>query len=81
MHWNCAILENAQKHIKNILKIVHFLILRHSSPFLVLDYEEVVFRCFISNSFDMQTESVLSTVWQLAAFKDKLSKYCPSKLV
>ena len=52
--------------------------LRNSSPVLVL-YEEVVFRSFNFGSIDMRTESVLSAVWQLAAFKDNLSKYCPSE--
>ena len=55
--------------------------LRNSSGFLVLDYEEVVFRSFNFGSIDIQTESVLSAVWQLDAFKDNLSKYCPSELV
>ncbi len=41
MHWNCAILENAPKNVKNILKIAHFLILRNSSALLVLGYKEV----------------------------------------
>ena len=62
-------------------KFKYFLILRNSSASLVLDYEEVVFRSFNSGSTDMRTESVLSVVWQLAAVKDKLSKYCPSELV
>ena len=35
-------LENAQKDIKNILKIAHFLMLHIFSEFLVLHYEEVV---------------------------------------
>ncbi len=55
--------------------------LRNSSGFLVLDYEEVVFRYFNSGSTGIRTESVLSAVWQLAAFKDYLSKYCPSELL
>ena len=55
--------------------------LRNSSGFLVLDYEEVIFRSFDFGSIDMQTKIVLSAVWQLAAFKDNLSKYCPSELV
>ena len=47
MHWNCEILENAQRNNnKNILKILHFQIYRKSSAFLVLDYEKVVFRSF-----------------------------------
>ncbi len=50
--------------------------LRHSSAVLVLDYEEVVFRSFNPGSIDMQTESVLSAVWQQSAFNDNLSKYC-----
>ena len=29
---------------------------------------------FYSDSIDMQTDSVLSAVWQLGAFKDNLSK-------
>ena len=64
-----------------IFKIAHFLILHNSSAFLVLDYKEVTFRSFNSGSIDMQTKSVLSAVQQLAAFKDKLLKYCPSELV
>ena len=56
IHTGCS------KNVKNILKIAHFLILRNSSVFLVLDYEEVVFRSFNSDSVDMQTESVLSAV-------------------
>ncbi len=72
MQWNCAILEKGQKYIKKCLK---------NYAFLILDYEEIVFRSFNSDSIDMQTESVLSAVWQIAAFKDKLSNYCPSELV
>ena len=55
--------------------------LRNSSGFLILDYEEVIFRSFNSGSIDMRPKIVLSAVWQLAAFKDNLSKYCPSELV
>ena len=55
--------------------------LRNSSGVLILDYEEVIFRSFNSGSIDMRTKIVLSAVWQLAAFKDTLSKYCPSELV
>ncbi len=55
--------------------------LRNSSGFLVLDYEEVIFRYFNSGSIDMRTKIALSAVWQLAAFKDNLSKYCPSEFV
>ena len=44
MHWNCAILENAQKKFKKYLKVAHFPILRNFSAFLVVDYEEVVYR-------------------------------------
>ena len=70
----------------SILKIfftffAHFLILCNSSAFLELDYKEVSFRFFDSGSIDVQTKIVLSVVWQLAAFKDNLSKYCPSELV
>ena len=68
MHWNWATLENAQKNIRNIFKIAHFLMLRNSSAFLVLDYEVVVFRSFHSGSIDVRTKIVLSAVWQLAAF-------------
>ena len=53
----------------------------NSGGFLVLNYEEGVFRSFNSGSIDMRTKIVLSAVWQLAAFKDNLSKYCPSELV
>ncbi len=53
MHWNCVTLENAQKIIRNILKIAHFLLLRNSSAFLVLDYEVVFFRSFNSGSIDV----------------------------
>ena len=70
-----------KKNIRYIFKIAHFLMLRNSSAFLVLDYEEFVFRFFNSDSFDMQSESVLAAVWQLAAFKDNLSKYCLSELL
>ncbi len=45
------------------------------SAFLVLDFGKVVFRSFNYVSIDMRTESVLLAVWQLAAFKDDLSKY------
>ncbi len=62
MHWNCEILENAPKNIKDILKMAHFLILRNSSAFLLLNCEEVAFRSFNSDSIDMQTVSVLSAV-------------------
>ncbi len=55
--------------------------LRNSSAFLVLDYEEVVFRSFNFGSIDVRTKIVLSAVWQLAAFKDNLSKHCPTELV
>ena len=55
--------------------------LRNSSGFLILDYEEVIFRSFNSGSIDMRTKIVLSAVWQLAAFKDNLTKYCPSELL
>ena len=55
MHWNCAILENAQKNKKKYLKIAHFPILRNFSAFLVVDYEEVVFRSLNSGSIDVQT--------------------------
>ncbi len=55
--------------------------LRNSSGFLVLDNEEVIFRSFKSGSIDMLPKIVLSAVWQLATFKDNLSKYCPSELV
>ena len=55
--------------------------LRNSSTFFVLDYEKDGFRSFNFGSIDMRTESVLSAVWQLAAFKDNLSKYCPSEFV
>ncbi len=41
------------------------------SKFLVLDYDEVVFRSFYSGSIDVQTKIVLSAVWQLDAFKDQ----------
>ncbi len=46
--------------------------LRHSSAVLVLGYEEVVFRSFISGTIDVQTKIVLSAVWQLSASKDNL---------
>ena len=66
MHWNCAILEKAQKNIKNIFKIAHFLILRNSSAFLVvLDYERVVFSSFNTGSIDVRTK--VKTVSGLAA--------------
>ena len=58
----------------------HFLMLRHSSAVLVLDYDKVVFRPFNPGSVDMQTESVLLAVWQQSAFNDNLLKYCPSEL-
>ena len=54
MHWNCAILENAQKK-KKYLKIAYFPKLRNFSAFLVVDYEEVIFRSFNSGSFDVRT--------------------------
>ena len=44
--------------------------LHNSSTFLVLDYEEDVFRSFNSGSIDMRTESMLSAVCQLAASKN-----------
>ena len=55
MHWNCAILENAQKNEIKYLKIAHFPILRNFSAFLVVDFEEVVFRFFNSGSNDVRT--------------------------
>ncbi len=55
---------------------------RTSSTFLAFDYVRLdIFRSFNSGSIDMQTESVPSAVWQLAAFKDNLSKYFPSEFV
>ena len=36
---------------------------------------------FNSGSFDVQTDTLLSAVWQLAAFKDTLTKQCPCKSV
>ncbi len=54
-----------RKNGKNIFKVGHFLILSNSSAFLVLDYEEVVFKSLNSNSIDVRTESVLSAVWQI----------------
>ncbi len=59
-----------------IFKIAHFLMLHNSSTFLVLDYEEDVFRSFNSGSIELQRESALSAVGQLAASKDNLLKYC-----
>ncbi len=59
----------------------HFLMLRPSSAVLVLDNDEVVFRSFYPGSIDIQTESVLSAVWQQSAFYDNLSKYCLNELV
>ena len=61
--------------------LAHFLMLRHFSAVLVLDYDEVVFRSFNPGSIDMQTKYVLSAVWQQSAFNDNLSKYCPNALV
>ncbi len=55
--------------------------LSNSSELKVLDNDEVVFRSFNSGSIDMQTESVLSAVWQESAFNDNLSKYCLNELV
>ena len=52
----------------------------NSIALLVLYYEEVVIRSLDSGSIDVRT-IVLSTVWQLATFKDNLSKYCPNELV
>ena len=69
MHWNCAILENEQKNIKNIFKIAHFLILCNSCAFLVLDYDTFILKSFNSGSNNVQTNSVLPAVWQLDAFK------------
>lgn len=51
---------------------------RNSSAFLVLDYDKVVFRSCNSGSINIQIEFVLSAVWQLAAFKDNLGKWCKS---
>ena len=48
--------------------------LRHFCTVLVLDYKEEVFRSSNSGSIDIQTESVLSAVWQLAAFKVTLNR-------
>ncbi|MCP4054011.1 MAG: hypothetical protein GY739_13270 [Mesoflavibacter sp.] len=50
-----------------------FCLLCSSCAFLVLGYNEVIFRPFNSGSYDMQTDNVLSAVWQLAKFKDTLS--------
>ena len=55
--------------------------LRNSSAFLVLDYEEVVFRSFNSGSIDVRTKILLLAVLQIAAFKDNLLKYCSSEFV
>ena len=52
--------------------------LRNSSAFLVLDYEEVVLSY---GSIDMRTKTVLSMVQQLNAFKDNWSKFCSSEFV
>ncbi len=81
MLWNCATLENAQKNIRNIFKIAHFLMLRNFSAFLVLDYKKVSVRSFDYGSIDVRTKIVLPVVWQIVAFKDNLSKNCPSELV
>ncbi len=43
-------------------------------PFLVPVYYKVVFRPFNYGSFDVRTDNVLLAVWQLADFKDILSK-------
>ena len=37
-------------------------------------YYKVNFRHFNSGSFDVRTDTVLSAIWQLAGFKDTLSK-------
>ncbi len=70
-----------RKNICKKLKIAHFLMLRNDSAVLVLDYQKVIFRSFKSGSINVRTKIVLSVVWQLGAFKDDLSKYCPSELV
>ncbi len=70
-----------RKKYKKYLKIAHFLMMHNSSAFLVLNYEEVVFRSFNSGSIDVRPKNVLSGVCQLAAFKDNLPKDCPSELV
>ena len=51
--------------------------LHNFSAILVPGYDKVIFRSFNFGSIDMQTEPVLSAVWQLAAFQENLSKYCP----
>ena len=79
---NSKFSTNQQSNIYiKIFQITNFIMFRNSSAFLVLDYEEVVFRSFNSGSIDIRRESVLSAVWQLDAIKDNLSKYCPSELV
>ena len=55
--------------------------LRNYNEFLVLDYEEVVFKSLNSGSIHQRLKIVLSAVWELAAFKDNLLKYFPSELV
>ena len=57
-----------------------FFILRNSSAFLILDYEEVALRSINSGSIDVQTKIVVSVVWQLAALKENLLKYFLSEL-
>ena len=59
----------------------HFLMLRNSGGFLVLNYEKVIFRSFNSGSIDVQTKIVLSVIWQIVASKGNLSKYCLNELV
>ena len=62
-----------KKKCANLNFFVCFGLLCSFCVFLVLDYNEVIFRPFNSSSFDMRTDNVLSAIWQLAAFKDTLS--------
>ncbi len=46
--------------------------------FLVLDMCKFFLKSYNSYSIDVQTDFVLLAVWQVAAFKNNLSKHYPS---
>ena len=65
---------------RNFIFFARFCLLCPFCAFLVLCYNEVIFRPFNSSSFDMQTDNVLSAVRQLSAWKDTLSYHLRCKM-
>ncbi len=64
--------HRTQKSSKRFLHFFAFITLRNFCVFLKLDYDYVSFRSFNSGSIDVRIKTVLSAVWQPAAFKDIL---------